>query len=43
MVSTAIAEGGEGRVAKAAIEKIVKAFKVHRCALDSDYAFITHA
>jgi hypothetical protein len=43
MVSTAIAEGGDGRVAKQAIEKIVKAFKVHRCALDSDYAFITHA
>jgi hypothetical protein len=43
MVLTAIAEGGKGRMAKDAIEKIVKAFKVHQCALDSDYVFITNA
>lgn len=43
MIDTAMAEGADGRVAKEAIEKIVKAFKVHRCALDSDYAFIVHS
>ena len=43
MVDTAMLEGDDGRVAKDAIEKIVKAFKVHRCALDSDYAFIVNS
>jgi hypothetical protein len=31
------------RVAKDTIESITKAFKAHRCALDSDYAFIRTA
>jgi hypothetical protein len=44
MCDSALAKVGEdGRVAKDAIEHIVKAFKVHRCALDSDYAFIVNS
>jgi hypothetical protein len=41
MINTAMAEGADGRVAKEAIKKIVKAFKVHRCALDSDYGYLS--
>ena len=33
----------EQRLAKETIESITKAFKAHRCALDSDYAFIRTA
>jgi hypothetical protein len=44
MTDSALAMTGEdGRVAMQAIEHIVKAFKVHRCALDSDYAFIANS
>ncbi len=44
MTDSALAMTGEdGRVAMQAIKHIVKAFKVHRCALDSDYAFIANS
>jgi hypothetical protein len=35
--------GSDDRLAKETIENITKAFKAHRCALDSDYAFIRTA
>jgi hypothetical protein len=38
-----LAPGGDERLAKETIEHITKAFKAHRCALDSNYAFIRTA
>jgi hypothetical protein len=43
LTQTDSARGGDERLAKETIESITKAFKAHRCALDSNYAFIRTA
>jgi hypothetical protein len=43
LTQTDSTRGGDERLAKETIESITKAFKAHRCALDSNYAFIRTA
>jgi hypothetical protein len=43
LIQTDSTQGGDERMAEETIESITKAFKAHRCALDSNYAFIRTA